>query len=398
MTASEKDKGRTRYGTCWVPTPRKCPRPAILRPCLGRHTANSRSVFQSRRGDCSIDVSRGGYPTLGPFVHGAPVVYVTSDPVRSLAAAHGGGTDPNYRPLPTQGRSYAWGLLLTEVASLSEREIQIAGLLGKRFVQRRDAKAEQNKINGTWHRCVQDRRSQADVPIKMPDVITHVRGERSFGHYLLDNDDMSRVFALDIDLRKESTSYPTFTPNFDTELHEYIPREAWQDWSHPSRYWTKLSLRVLAEKFSRIIVGELGLPCLVTYSGSKGLHIYGFFDEPVPAADAREGAIITIEQSGLFKPKRGKSFYEAISQDPVDGYPQLDIEAYPKQEKKNSNGYGNLMRLPLGRNFKSPHAKEHSFFVDLMAPGAEISPLDPLLALTTRDPWIMGRLPKQTGA
>lgn len=394
----ERDEGRTRYGTCWGPTPDRFPRPALLRRRLGRQTALPR-LYQSRRGECSIDVSRAGYPTLGRSGNGAPVVYVTSDPVRSLEAAHGGGTTSNYRLRPTQGRSYAWGLLLTGVASLEERDVQIAGLLGKLFVQRRDAKAEQNKVNGVWHRCVRDRRSQADVPLKMPDVISHVRGERSFGHYLLDNDDMCRVFALDIDLRKTACTFPFVDPETGaTRLEEYIPREAWMDRGHASRTWTKLSLRVLGDHFARIIVGDLGLPCLVSYSGSKGLHVYGFFDQPVPAADAREGAIIVLEQSELFKPSKGKSFYEAINQDPVEGYPQLDVEAYPKQEKKNSDGYGNLMRLPLGRNFKASDPREKSFFVDLTAHGAEIRPIDPLLALTTRDPWIMSRLPQQTGA
>jgi hypothetical protein len=287
---------------------------------------------------------------------------------------------------------------LTEVASLEEYERQIAGLLGKLFVQRRDAKAEQNKINGVWHRCVRDRRSQADVPIKMPDVISHIRGERSFGHYLLDHDGMCRIFALDIDLRKTPHAYPLVDPtNGETTLHEYIPREAWQDRAHPSRTWTKLSLRVLGEHFARIIMGDLGLPCLVSYSGSKGLHVYAFFDEPVPASDAREGAVIVLEQSSLFRPKKGKSFYEAVNQDPVEGYPQLEVEAYPKQEKIGSDGYGNLMRLPLGRNFKATHPKEESFFLDLTTHGAEFRPIDPLLALSSRDPWVMSRIPQQTG-
>ncbi|MFD8340531.1 hypothetical protein ACFV42_49340 [Streptomyces solisilvae] len=287
---------------------------------------------------------------------------------------------------------------MTEVASLEGTyEWQVAGLLGKLFVQRRDAKAEQNKINGAFHRCTVSRRDDRDVPIKMPDVISHIRGERSFGHYLLDSENMCRVFALDIDLRKTVQKYPYIDANGETHLYEYIPREAWQDRSHPSRTWTKLCLRVLAEHFARIIMGDFELPCLVSYSGSKGLHVYGFFDKPVPAADAREGAIMVLEQSELFRPMRGKSFYAAINQDPIEGYPQLDVEAYPKQEKKNSDGYGNLMRLPLGRNFKAAHPKEISFFVDLSAPGEALQPIDPLLALQTRDPWIMSRLPQQTG-
>lgn len=274
---------------------------------------------------------------------------------------------------------------MTEVASLEER--QIAAALGKLFVQRRDVKAEQNKIDGKWAR--------KKSPIGMRDVIAHIRGERSFGHYLIDTEDKCRVFALDIDLRKTPSYYPLVSAAGETTLHEYIPREAWTDRAHPSRLWTKLSLRVVANQIARVIMDDLELPCLVSYSGSKGLHVYAFFDTPVLAKDAHEGAVMVIERTGLFKPARGKNFYEAIDQSPLDGYPNLEVETYPKQDSVGKDGYGNLMRLPLGRNFKS--RRDTSFFVDMSDVGAELKPIPPLVALTHRDPYCLGRATIATG-
>ncbi|MEU4066655.1 hypothetical protein AB0F25_30455 [Streptomyces wedmorensis] len=274
---------------------------------------------------------------------------------------------------------------MTEVASLRER--QIAAALGKLFVQRRDVKAEQHKINGKWAR--------KKTPIGMRDVLDHIRGERSIGHYLLDTDNKCRVFALDIDLRKSVSQYPLVDREGNVTLHEYIPREAWEDRAHASRLWTKLSLRVVADKIARVIMDDLELPCLVSYSGSKGLHVYAFFDQPIDARDAHEGAILAIEKTGLFKPLRGKNFYEAIDQTPVDGYPNLEVETYPKQDAVSKDGYGNLMRLPLGRNFKS--RRDTSFFVDMSDHGAELKPIDPLMALTLRDPYCLGRATTATG-
>lgn len=277
---------------------------------------------------------------------------------------------------------------MTEVASLEER--QIAASLGKFFVQRRDVKAEQNHINGKWAR--------KNSPIGMRDVIQHIRGEKSFGHYLLDIESKCRLFALDIDLRKTPCQYPIidYVNNTETQLYDYIPREAWTDRAHPSRWWTKLSLWDVANRLAKVIMNDLELPCLVSYSGSKGLHVYAFFDEPVDARDAHEGAILVVEKTGLFKPLRGKNFYEAIDQSPVDGYPNLEVETYPKQDSVGKDGYGNLMRLPLGRNFKSK--RDTSFFVDMTAPADQLlRPLDPLVALTHRNPYCLAKPHASTG-
>lgn len=285
---------------------------------------------------------------------------------------------------------------MTEVAG---RERELAAVIGKLFVQRRDVKAVQQP-NGEWYR--------SSTPFKMTDMMAHVRGEQSLGHYLIDHDNQCRVFALDIDIvdtkmetLKNGTPeqrakyvpcyYPSNPSGPNHGLVEYNPREAWKDRAHPSRAWTKRSLKFIAEEIAAVIVSEMELPCLVSYSGSKGMHVYAILHEsvggpgPIPADDAREGAVLVLERTGRFIPGRGKNFYRAIDQDPVTGFPQLEVEIFPKQGSIGAKGYGNLMRLPLGRNLKS--TKDRAFFVDMDGPLDELRPVDPLQALADCNPF-----------
>lgn len=285
---------------------------------------------------------------------------------------------------------------MTEVAG---HEREIAALIGKLFVQRRDVKAEQNKFTGIW--------AKRATPMKMPDLVSHIRGERSIGHYLIDHDNMCRVFALDIDLvdtkmetlkdhddPEQRTKYkPCFypSPSGDGSLIEYNPRTAWQDRAHPARAWTKRALRIISEEIAVVVVAEMELPCLVSYSGSKGMHVYALLHEsvggpgPISADLAREGAIMVLERTEKFVPGRGKNFYRAIDQDPLSGFPQLEVEIFPKQGSIGEKGFGNLMRLPLGRNFKSE--KDVSFFVDMDCSYETLRSVDPMWALTGCNPF-----------
>lgn len=293
---------------------------------------------------------------------------------------------------PTTGRSSALGASLTEVAG---PEKEIAAEIGKLFIQRRDVRAEQSRFNGKWARQNQ--------PFKMADVIAHVRGEKSYGHYLLDQESRCRVFALDIDLvdtkmstlkhgtpEQQAKYVPCFYPG-PNGLVEYNPREAWTDRAHPYRAQTKKALKFVAEEIASVIVGEMELPCLVSYSGSKGMHVYAILHEsvggpgPLAAEDAREGAILVLERTGRFVPSHGKNFYRAIDQNPINGFPQVEVEIFPKQARVGEGGFGNLMRLPLGRNFKSK--KDRSFFVDLGGNLDEMVPADPLTALKHCNPF-----------
>lgn len=288
------------------------------------------------------------------------------------------------------------------MTGVAGREREIAATIGKLFVQRRDVKAVQNEHTGIW--------SRRDESIKMGDVVAHVLGKKSVGHYLIDPEtNKCRVFALDIDIidskmdTLKDNPDPTLRAKYVAQyfpmnpsgpgyqLTEYNPRIGWFDRAHPARLWTKRALSIVAAEISLVIMDDLGLPCLVSYSGNKGLHVYAVLHEdlggpgPIAAEDAREGAILALEKTGMFTPGKGKNFYKAINQDPIEGFPQLEVEVFPKQGTVGPGGYGNLMRLPLGRNFKSE--KDRSFFMDFTQYPYGFAPIDPLVAMMRCNPF-----------
>lgn len=273
---------------------------------------------------------------------------------------------------------------------------ELAALFAKRFIQRRDVKARQMS-NGDYM-PVTSQGTPHRLPWQMSDLRDHLEGRQTYGHYLLDQDDVCRVFAFDIDLETNGAwcDYPRLTEEqwaalpADTEFpvaqqFPYNPRETWRDRAHPSRAWTKFKMRSLAEKLSRTISIELELQTAVAYSGFKGLHVYGFTG-PVPAAQAREAADLTLALAGGFVPAKGKNFFKSADEDPETGYPGLLVEVFPKQTSLNGKDLGNLMRLPLGRNLKSP---DPTFFVDQRAPlGSLVPHPDPVELLKTGRPWL----------
>lgn len=272
---------------------------------------------------------------------------------------------------------------MTEVAS---REREIAARIGKLFVQRRDVKAVQNHLTGSWARV--------NAPIKMSDVISHIKGETSIGHYLVDRDGLVRLFAFDIDLFKTHPvkrphGYWPLDPSSETDpqLQKFVPRDAWVDRSHPSRAWIKSQMKAISGKIAADLLSNWDMPCAVSYSGSKGVHVYAFFDEPTPASEAREGANILLRELGWHP--RSKNFWICDDQDPVTGFPNFEVEIYPKQDEVGEGGYGNLMRLPLGRNFKSE--RDEAFFIDFAStPQGVMKPADALESLTVLNPFQVG--------
>lgn len=246
----------------------------------------------------------------------------------------------------------------------------------------------------------------------LDDVIRHIRGETSIGHYLVGKDGLVKLMAFDIDLIKTTPSRPVgFWPadpanEADHQLREFIPRDAWADRAHPSRNWTKYQMMMIATRIASVITdprpGGWGLRCLVSYSGSKGVHVYAFFEDPLPAEDARVAGRIVLEGMGWI-PKRASvggsadsynpsvgdksNFFVSEDRDPVTGYPNFEIEVYPKQDKVREGGFGNLMRLPLGRNFKSE--RDTAFLIDCTQRMGVMKPVqDVLFALNTCNPFV----------
>lgn len=274
----------------------------------------------------------------------------------------------------------------------------LAGLLAKTFIARKDVKAVQNK-SGEYmpvQHCVKCGRgfcSHEDEKVrdgwKRADIEDHLAGRATYGHYLLNIDDTCKFFAFDIDLEQEGV-YPKDMEN-PSEILEFEPRKAWVDRGHPARTWMKFQLHTAAHALLKAVRTELEVPALCAYTGSKGLHVYGLTG-PMSAADIREGAQIVIDSladthMGALEATRGSNFFKFENQDPFEGQPNIQIELFPKQDNLDGKDLGNLMRLPLGRNLKN--AGDPTFFVDMTSALTEIKPIDPVYALTDglNNPW-----------
>lgn len=300
----------------------------------------------------------------------------------------------------------------------------IAVLLAQKFIQRKDVKAIQVADGGYRP----DR-----TPWKMGDLRAHVAGDRTFGHYLCDQESRVKLFVLDIDL--EETKEGGYQGNWverpdmtgpdsdkyfgsdgtdgnalflaDHVVHPASPRRDWRDPRHPGREWWKYQMRTLADMFVTRIRQDLGLPCAAAYSGNKGLHVYGFTGE-CSAADARMLAMAAMELAagtfsvgGEFVATRGTNFYKYFANsgsaktDAIDGFENLSIEIFPKQDTMDGKDLGNLVRLPMGVNQKSGRAKsgggmkyDPAFFLNQLTPVTDFTPHpNPVALLEEGDPF-----------
>jgi hypothetical protein len=286
---------------------------------------------------------------------------------------------------------------------------ELQNLFAKKFIARTDVKAVQ-KSSGIWTPHYVDSRNKAKgyIPWRRDDLAAHIAGSSTYGHYLLGLDNTCKLFAFDVDFEKTGILPTTPWPESvaleperwytDQDIKNWMstfapanPREAWLDRAHPGRSWMKYQLKVISHALLRAIHEELNLHGAVAYSGHKGVHVYGFLGKGVAASDAREGAAIALEHAGktlntTFKAVRGDCFFKADNSDPVEGFANLQIEVFPKQDTlgDGEESFGNLMRLPLGRHLKNPN--DPTFFIDMTTPMAQMIPLNPILALN-ENPW-----------
>lgn len=284
---------------------------------------------------------------------------------------------------------------------------QIAKLMAKMFIARPDVKAIQRN-NGEYN-PVKSR-------ITKDDLLAHQRGEVTYGHYLLNEDSQCKLFAFDIDLDEPDPKNPKPSDAFLTAPTEVAPdgvwnnfqvcnpRDVWRDRSKViARNFFKFQMRYLAGVLAAAIQKEFEIQTAVAYSGAKGVHVYGFTGL-LPAADVRDGAILILNTLGVFDLVHGQSFYkhkkvsETASDSPDYGMEvgqiahdfslqQLTVEVFPKQTTISAGGYGNLMRLPLGKNLKNP--QDPTFFMDMrgnLGSGAFIV-RNPVDALTAKNQW-----------
>lgn len=256
------------------------------------------------------------------------------------------------------------------------RNEELARLLASLMIERRDRKAVQfrggqGQFGYMPHiansRGWQERSETAEyLPFRLRDLVDHVTGTRTYGHYLVNPENNScRMFCFDIDLEKTGT--------FGGETIN--PREVWRGPTNDCKRDLANQMRDVAEALAFRAKLLLDVKVLVSYSGSKGMHVIGCLEPGTPAADAREMMALVLDFfSDTIVPARGNNFFTPTS------FPSLSIETYPKQaEVDNEDGFGNLLRLPLGIHLKTG---KPSFFLDLTKPRGTFGQDDPLLALT----------------
>lgn len=245
----------------------------------------------------------------------------------------------------------------------------VAKLFASNFIARSDVKARQLP-NGEWR--------PDDTPFSMADLLSHINGQQSLGHYMLDKQGRCKLFAFDIDLQKATPEkniwWPVPTHKSSTGLLDFFengdPRAQWEginDRPEWLQYFYIEQMMSCAKVLVKAIEEVIQVPVAVSYSGHKGLHVYGFTGL-CKGEEAREAALIALEHSNSFEAWRGKNFFvgKRVDNDAIAGWPQLSVEIFPKQDQVSEGGYGNLMRLPLGRNLlaseKNPHRAK---FIDL---------------------------------
>lgn len=275
----------------------------------------------------------------------------------------------------------------------------LANLLASRFIQRRDVKAIQR--NSAYMPVTTTGKTDGEyLPWTRDDLVDHVTGRKSFGHYLVGQDGQAKLFAFDIDLTKWSERSgrpePTWLPIDEdgytvngVEPRVLQPREAW---AHPKappelRRFLIAQMRGVADLLARTCLELLDVPVAVAYSGSKGLHVYGLTGA-APAQDLRSAAVEVLNYTEQFTPLRGKNFYRHTDESPRTGYGCVDLEVFAKQDNLDGKELGNLMRLPLGVNKKSG---QRSFFLNLNSHVDELVELNPVVALEKGDPWCQAR-------
>lgn len=250
-----------------------------------------------------------------------------------------------------------------------------AQLIAAHFIARPDNAAQQND-DGSWRPTGQ--------PFTMDSILAHLRGDITLGHYTINPRNETKIVVFDIDIDKTGKlpvvtdeSMPTY---FTQVIDEPDLVGAWHDRAHPARAYMKQQLKIAASLLAKSAHDALNVPTAVEYSGNKGLHVYCFLGPNFPANEAYEASQLIMESTGRFTPRRGSNFWRDINEnDPVMGLGNLTIETFPKQPEVSSDGFGNLVALPLGRNRK--WMADEKFFVSLVSPLTELLPVSMATAI-----------------
>lgn len=161
------------------------------------------------------------------------------------------------------------------------------------FVNRSDVFAVQQS-KGMYFPCRRE--------LTNDDIASHLNAETSIGTYVIDPSNQSvRNIVFDLDILDE-TAATTLCGLVHKMVEPYTDN---------------------AEK------------CLIReFSGNKGTHVWLFLSEPVPAEKVRRWV------AAEFMPK-----WQIVAAE--NGWPTA-LEVFPKQDTVAADGFGNLVKLPLG--------------------------------------------------
>lgn len=171
--------------------------------------------------------------------------------------------------------------------------------------------------------------SGAYLPVLQPltdlDIADHLSGHDSYGVYVINPEDGKasntvRYCVFDLD-------------TYDADALDFLTRAV-----------ERLVFRYGAYLPGEITIGHPLRCLLLEDSGGKGYHIWLLLSEPVPAAKARGWA----EQ---IRDGYQTASLEVALANKTTSWPALEI--FPKQDAVEPNGYGNLVKLPLGRHAKT---------------------------------------------
>lgn len=176
--------------------------------------------------------------------------------------------------------------------------------------------------------------------ISYDDVLEHLSGWASYGAYVIQPHHISMVGA---GLAQNTVKYVVFDLDiYDVDSFRHL------------QWCVEGALGELPEW------DALNPRCLLAEdSGGKGYHVWLFFSDPLPAIQVRRWL--------------GWAFWPLWLEGAAEeGWP---LEVFPKQDSVEEGGYGNLVKLPLGKHAKSGNWSE---FIPLPGWASGVSDVVPL--------------------
>jgi len=163
--------------------------------------------------------------------------------------------------------------------------------------------------------------SHVSRPLNLAEIKRHLGGEETIGLYLMDEEDRVRLSAIDIDISQKALLEYARDEEEVAKLHQLTENDA-------------------ARMAS--ICDDLEIPFLIEDSGYKGRHLWFFFDAPVSAKLVRAFLKFIVERAGT--PGHG-----------------IHWEVFPDRDKVRGEGFGPLIKLPLGIHKRT---NRRSLFLD----------------------------------